>query len=268
MSPRFSANLSMLFREHAFLDRFEAARACGFEAVECLFPYDWPAAEIRRRLNGCGLRQVLFNLPPGAWGKGERGLACLPGREGEFRDGLARALDYAEALRCTRLHCMAGIPGDTDAEHVEATYRENLGHAARQCREAGVTLTIEPLNRTDVPGYHLSDFGQALALIEELAADGAAPALQFDIYHCARIHSDVPQWLRRAHKHIAHLQIAGVPDRHEPNLGTLDLRAIFETLGELDLDCWIGCEYHPAGRTEEGLGWIEGVKTYARQAEG
>ena len=254
----FAANLSMMFTEHAFTDRFEAAQAAGFTGVEYLFPYDWPAQNLSDRLRRTGLQQVLFNLPPGNWDAGERGLASLPGREAGFEAGIATALDYAQALKPPRVHCMAGLtaPG-TDPRLQRATYVANVRKAAAAFAGIDVDVLIEPINPFDIPGYFLNDFGLALDILAEINLESAAPVkLQFDIYHCQRIHGAVPVWLERCRNHTAHLQIAGTPDRHEPDRGNLPLKEILEAVEALHPDLWIGCEYRPAGRTEDGLGWL------------
>ncbi len=260
--PRFAANLSMMFTEYEFLDRFQAAANAGFEAVEFLFPYDWPKEELARRLEENNLQQVLFNLPPGDWEAGERGMACLPGREQEFRQSIDMALTYAHALNCPRLHCMAGLkPENTDYDQASECYKDNVTYAAGRCAKDGIELLIEPINPFDMPGFFLNDFAVAEQLIRDILATGQpAPGLQFDIYHCARIHGDVPAWLKQTCDLIAHFQIAGTPERHEPDRGNLDLEAILAEISNLSLDFWIGCEYRPAGRTEDGLGWIKQVR--------
>ncbi len=255
----FAANLTMMFTEHAFLDRFEAAHEAGFAGVEYLFPYDWPADELSARLYRTAQQQVLFNLPPGNWEAGERGLASLPGREAEFEQGIATALAYARVLKPLRVHCMAGLtaPG-TDPKLQRATYVANVRKAAGAFAKIGVDVLIEPINPFDIPGYFLNDFGLALEMLAEINVESAAPVkLQLDIYHCQRIHGGVPAWLERCREHTAHLQIAGTPDRHEPDRGNLPLQEILEAVEALHPDLWIGCEYRPAGRTEDGLGWLK-----------
>lgn len=254
---RFAANLSMLFTEHPFEARFAAARAAGFDAVEFLFPYALPPERIADLLAENGLEQVLFNCPPGDWEGGERGLACLPGREAELAEGVETALRYAAALRCPRVHLMSGIrPEGLPLTELDRTWRANVSRAARRCAEAGVALLVEPINPYDMPGYHLNDFGRALELIEGLRAEGAPVLLQFDIYHCARIHGDVPGWIARAAPLIAHFQIAGVPDRHEPDLDAPAVGGALAAARRHAPGAAIGCEYRPAGRTEDGLGWL------------
>lgn len=255
----FAANLSMMFTENDFPGRFGAAAGCGFEAVEYLFPYDWPVELIDARLREFGLLQALFNLPPGNWDAGERGLACLPGREDEFDKSVNTATAYADILRPLRVHCMAGLkaPGTAFKAHRE-TYVTNVRKAAEAFRELGIDVLIEPINPYDIPGYFLDDFGLALEILAEINRDSTANVrLQFDIYHCQRIHGDVTGWLERCKEHTAHLQIAGTPDRHEPDHGDLPLEDILEVAEALHPDLWIGCEYRPAGKTEDGLGWLD-----------
>ncbi|MFI9028259.1 2-oxo-tetronate isomerase [Streptomyces sp. NPDC053560] len=258
--PRFAANLSMMYTEHDFLDRFAAASADGFEAVEYLFPYDHDATELRRRLDDHGLRQVLFNAPPGAWEAGERGIASLPGREAEALAGLDRALEYAAALGCPRVHVMAGpvrpdaSPAERDAHH--ATYLNHLALAAERAAAAGVDILIEPINGRDMPGYFLRTQAQAHAVVQEVGA--ANLKVQLDLYHCQIVEGDLTTTLRRdvPTGRVGHLQIAGVPDRNEPDRGEVDFRHLFDVVDEVGFDGWIGCEYRPRAGTSEGLGWL------------
>jgi hydroxypyruvate isomerase len=258
--PRFAANLSMMYTEHDFPDRFAAASADGFTAVEYLFPYAYDATELRRRLDDHGLRQVLFNAPPGAWESGERGTAALPGREAELRSGIARALEYAAALDCPRLHVMAGLvpPGATPKELAEhrATYLANLGWAAERAAALGVDILIEPINGRDMPGYFLSRQAEAHAIVREVGAPNLK--VQLDLYHCQIVEGDLTTTLRRdlPTGRVGHLQIAGVPDRHEPDQGELDVSHLFRVVDDLGFDGWIGCEYVPLAGTSEGLGWL------------
>lgn len=256
---KFAANLSMMFTEVEFPKRFQAAANTGFSAVEYLFPYDWPSDLLAAKLHDYNLQQVLFNLPPGNWEAGERGLASLPGREQEFNDGVATAIAYAGHLNLSRLHCMAGLRDQTINENVQReVYVSNLRHAAQQCADNSIQLLIEPINPVDIPGYFLNDFGLSLDILSEVnATDPGVLKLQFDIYHCRKIHGDVPAWLEKCRNHTAHLQIAGVPDRHEPDLGDLPLAKIMATCAEIHPDLWIGCEYRPKARTEAGLDWMK-----------
>ncbi|PLX39003.1 MAG: hydroxypyruvate isomerase [Hyphomicrobiales bacterium] len=249
--PRFAANLSMMFTERPFMERFAAAAEAGFEAVEYLFPYEHDAAAIRAELDSNGLTQALFNLPPGNWDEGERGLAALPGREGQFAASLDTALAYAEVIGVPRLHAMAGIASGEDAR---AAYIANLKLAAEKAAERGLTLLIEPINTRDMPGYHLSRTDDALAVIDAVGA--ANLRLQLDLYHCQIMEGDLARHIERLLPFVDHIQIAGVPDRHEPDLGEVNYPYLFDRLDELGYDGWIGCEYRPRDRTENGLGWF------------
>jgi len=247
--PRFAANLSMMFTERPFLERFDAAAAAGFKAVEFLFPYDFAAADIRNALDRNGLTMALFNAPPGDWEAGERGLASLEGRAHEFRESIALALDYAEVLRPTRLHIMAGIAEGLAARGV---YIENLAHAAAVAGE--LRLCIEPINSRDMPGFHLNTSTDALTVLDAVGA--ANLGLQFDLYHAQIMEGDLTRRLERLMPRIAHIQIAGVPERHEPDTGEVSYPHLFAVLDRLGYDGHVGCEYRPAGRTEDGLGWF------------
>jgi hydroxypyruvate isomerase len=255
---KFAANLSMMFTEVAFPDRFQAAAEAGFSAVEYLFPYEWAPDLLASILADNNLQQVLINMPPGDWDAGERGMASLPGREHEFQEGVAKAVAYAKALDLSRLHCMAGLRDQSIDKNLQhETYVSNLRYAAKQCADNGIQLLIEPINPVDISGYFLNDFGLALDIISEVNAPGPASLkLQFDIYHCQKIHGDVPGWLDRCHDQTAHLQIAGVPDRHEPDVGHLPLAEIMATCQAIHPELWIGCEYRPKGQTTAGLGWM------------
>ncbi|NKZ14083.1 hydroxypyruvate isomerase family protein [Mycolicibacterium septicum DSM 44393] len=255
--PRFAANLSMMYVEHAFLDRFAAAAADGFTAVEYLFPYAYPAEQLRGRLDANGLRQVLFNAPPGDFEAGERGVASIPGREAEFRDGFRRALDYAETLDCPRVHVMAGLaPAGSDREERLAVYRGNLAWAAGQAGGSGVDVLIEPINQRDMPGYLLSLQDEAHHIVGQIGAPNLK--VQLDLYHCQITEGDVTVRLRTdiPTGRVGHLQIAGVPDRHEPDSGELAIDYLLAVIDETGFDGWIGCEYRPAAGTSEGLGWL------------
>jgi len=257
--PRFAANLSMMFQEMPFLERFAAARAAGFEAVEFLFPYEHPAAEIAKRLADNGLQQVLFNAPPGDWSKGERGTACLPGRQAEFREGLKRALEYTAALSCPRLHLMAGLaPQGVPHDTLTAIYAINLAWAAEECAKAGVKAVIEPINQRDIPGLFLRTMDQGAAIIEAIGPEKLG--LQFDLYHCQVTEGDI---VKRVEKHlplIAHMQVADVPGRNEPGTGEVNWPYVFERIDALGYRGWIGCEYRPLGETVAGLGWFAPYK--------
>jgi len=261
--PRFAANLSMMYAEHAFLDRFAAAAGDGFGAVEYLFPYEWPAATLAALLAEHGLEQVLFNAPPD-FAAGERGIACLPGREAEFRSGFARALDYAAALRCPRIHAMAGlVAAGASRAALRQTYLANLAWAARQADAAGVDVLIEPINTRDIPGYFLNRQDEAHAVLAEL--DVPRLKVQMDLYHCQIVEGDVAMKLRKylPGGRVGHLQIAGVPDRHEPDRGELEHGYLLEVIDSLGYPGWIGCEYRPAAATSSGLGWLRRAREAA-----
>ncbi|MEX3962279.1 2-oxo-tetronate isomerase [Paraburkholderia sp. EG286B] len=253
--PRFAANLSMMYNEHAFLDRFAAAARDGFEAVEFLFPYEFPAADIKQRLDDNGLTQALFNAPPGDWAADERGTASLPGREDEFRRSIETALDYARVLGNDKLHVMAGLikPEQPRAAHREV-YLKNLAYAAQAAQAHGITVVIEPINTRDIPGFFLNRQDDAQAICAEVGAPNLK--VQFDLYHCQIVEGDLAVKLKRDMKGIGHIQIAGVPERHEPDLGEVNYPYLFSLIDALGYDGWIGCEYRPRAGTSEGLGWI------------
>jgi hydroxypyruvate isomerase len=252
--PRFCANLSMMFNEVPFLERFAAAAAAGFSAVEYLFPYDHDPAVLRAALDAEGLTQVLFNAPPGDWSAGERGIACLPGREPEFRAGIRRALDYAAALGCRQVHCMAGLaPAGLAPVTLAAVYATNLAWAAEQAAAVGVKLLIEPINHRDMPGYFLNTTDQAADLIEAIGRERLG--LQFDIYHCQITEGDITRRMARLLPLIDHMQIADVPARNEPGSGEIGWEYVFARIDALGYRGWVGCEYRPAGETVAGLAW-------------
>jgi 2-dehydrotetronate isomerase len=260
--PRFAANLSMMYVEHAFLDRFAAAAADGFDAVEFLFPYEHEPAAIASRLVDNGLQQVLFNAPPGDFAGGERGITCLAERRDEFRRGiLEQALPYALALRCPRLHVMAGLmPAGMARAALREVYLENLAWAAREAAAAGVELLIEPINTRDIPAYLLNRQGEAHQIVEQIGAPNLK--VQMDLYHCQVVEGDVAMKLRQylPTGRVGHLQIAGVPDRHEPDQGELNYPYLFEQLDLLGWQGHIGCEYRPRAGTSAGLGWLKAWK--------
>lgn len=252
--PRFAANLTMMFTELDFLDRFAAAAEAGFGTIEFLFPYDHSAETIRQRADTAGVDIVLFNMPPGNWASGERGMAVYPQRAEEFSAGLARALDYAEVLSVPRLHMMAGHAASTDG-FARSRYIEALAEAAEAAAARNVDVLIEPLNRRDMPGYFLNDFAFAADIIAELGRQNVK--LQFDIYHRQILHGDVVTALRDYAPIIGHVQTASVPLRHEPGTGELDDARIFAVLDEIGYAGHVGCEYRPVRGTTEGLAWIK-----------
>jgi len=252
--PRFAANLGFLFPELPFLDRFEAAAHAGFTAVEYASPYEYPATELRSRLNDNGLTQVLINSPAGNRAAGERGFACLPGREGTFRDGISQALDYAAALGCPCVHVMAGVPPAGVAHDTAlALYAANLAWAGGLGLGVGVKLVIEPLNPRDAPGYLLSTQEQGAAIAAAIGRYRVG--LQFDLYHCQTAQGDVTTRLAALMPAIDHMQLADVPGRHEPGTGEIGWEYVFRRIDELGYQGWIGCEYNPLGDTVEGLAW-------------
>lgn len=252
--PKLAANLSMMFTEVSFLDRFAAARGNGFDAVEFLFPYAFDSEQIAQRLARYELELVLHNLPPGDWGAGERGMACDPRRVGEFQDSVELALDYADELGVRQLHCMAGILAPNVApERARETYVANLRFAAAQLHAHGMRLLIEPINTYDMPGYFLTGSAQAAQIIADCGAENLF--LQYDIYHMHRMEGGLAASIRTHLPLIAHMQLADAPGRHEPGTGEIDYRALFTLLDELGYGGWIGCEYVPAGDTVAGLSW-------------
>jgi hydroxypyruvate isomerase len=253
--PKFSANLSFLFPDLPFLDRFAAAAKAGFCAVEFAFAYDHAPSEVAKRLADHGLTQALFNLPPGDR-SGDRGLAALPGREADFRAGLDRALVLARATNCKRLHVMAGTyPADADRDLGESVYVDNLRIAADAMAAEGIVLTIEPLNTRDNPGYFLTTSAQAIAILDKVGRDNAR--LQLDLYHCQIMEGDLANHIERLLPRTGHVQIAGNPGRHEPDRGEINYPFLFDLLDEQGYDGWVGCEYRPHAGTVEGLGWAK-----------
>jgi hydroxypyruvate isomerase len=254
--PRFAANLTMMYTEHAFLDRFAAAAKDGFEAVEYLFPYDFSADEIKARLDTNGLTQALFNAPPGDWAAGERGIASLPGRQDEFRRSVDTALGYARVLGNRKLHVMAGLLGadQSRAEHRDV-YLGNLAYAAQAAQAEDIMIVIEPINTRDMPGFFLNRQDEAQAICAEVGAPNLK--VQFDCYHCQIVEGDLAVKLKRDMAGIGHIQIAGVPERHEPDTGELNYPYLLELIDTLGYDGYVGCEYRPRAGTSEGLGWLK-----------
>lgn len=253
--PKFAANLTMLFTEHDFLDRFEHAAKAGFTAVEFLFPYAFAAGDIAQRLEKFGLTLVLHNLPAGNWDAGERGIACNPDRVGEFRAGVATAITYAKALGVKQLNCLAGKtpPGVSD-EVLKQTFVSNLRFAAAELKQAGLNLLIEPINTFDIPSFYLNRTAQAVAILDEVGASNAF--VQYDIYHAQRTEGELASTMQKHLPRIGHIQLADNPGRHEPGTGEINYPFLFTHLEQLGYSGWIGCEYKPATTTEAGLGWL------------
>ena len=252
--PKFAANLSMMYQDIGFLDRFDAAAQAGFKGVEFLFPYDHPPEAIAERLERNHLSLALFNTVPGDWTGGERGLAALPGREQEFRDGVDKAIIYAKATRCPLVHTMAGLwPEGRDKEGGERVYVDNLRWPADRVAAAGLTAVIEPINTRDIPGYFLNYTGQAMRLIERVGR--ANLRLQFDLYHVQIMEGDLATKIRALAGHYPHVQIAGNPGRQEPDVGEIHYPYLFDLFDAIGFAGWIGCEYRPKGDTVAGLGW-------------
>jgi 2-dehydrotetronate isomerase len=250
---KFAANLSMMFTEVDFPARFERAAKAGFKAVEFLFPYDYAPEDVAQWLRDNGLAMALFNMPPGDWDAGERGMAAIPGREDEFTAGVETAIQYARATGVPHLHAMAGL---TTGEDALTAYKTNLAVAADRLAPEGLDVLIEPINTRDMPGYFLNHTDAAIEIIEAIGKPNLK--LQFDIYHRQIMDGDVAKALERSMPHIGHIQIAGTPGRHEPNLGELNYPYIFNQLDTLGYKGWVGCEYIPKAVTEDGLGWLRG----------
>jgi hydroxypyruvate isomerase len=254
--PKFDANLSMMFNEVAFLERFGRAARAGFGGVEFLFPYEHPKAEIKAALAVNALELVLFNMPPGDWAAGERGLACHPGREAQFRDGVKLALDYATFLGLPRIHCMAGIaPAGVPREVAMRTLVDNFRFAAHECHAAGITLLTEPINDRDIPGYFLNTSADGIGVIDAVGSD--ALKLQYDVYHMQIMEGDLAPTMQALLPRIGHMQIADTPGRHEPGTGEIHWPFLFAHMDRIGYAGWVGCEYRPAGVTEDGLGWAK-----------
>ncbi|OGA33075.1 MAG: hydroxypyruvate isomerase [Betaproteobacteria bacterium RIFCSPLOWO2_12_FULL_62_13b] len=260
--PKFCANLSMLFGDVGFPNRFDRAAGAGFRAVEFQFPYAHGKDELSERARRGGVEVVLFNLPAGNWEKGERGIACIPSRVSEFRDGVGRAIEYAKALGCARVNCLSGIaPARVPAETLREVFVSNLRFAAGELEREGITLLIEPVNTRSVPGFYLRNSGQALALMDEARSENLK--LQYDVFHMQIMEGDLAATIEAAIARIGHIQIADVPDRHEPGTGEINYPFLFDRIDRVGYQGWIGCEYAPAGRTEDGLGWL---RPYLEQA--
>jgi hydroxypyruvate isomerase len=254
--PKFAANLTMMFIEHEFPARFSAAAKAGFDAVEFLFPYDYSPEQVSQWLKENQLKNVLFNLPPGDWAAGERGISALPGREEEFRAGVKKAIGYAAALGTPQLHMMAGlIPSGADLEPYRKTYLANMKFAAQELAKHNLKLLLEPINTRDMPGYFLNTQAQAHALREECGE--ANVKVQMDFYHAQIMEGDMTMTFKKYFKDIGHIQIASVPSRNEPDDGEVNYPFIFKMLDEMGYQGWVGCEYRPRGRTEDGLAWFK-----------
>ncbi len=253
--PRFSANLSMLFTEHDFLDRFDAAARAGFKGIEYVMPYDHVPEAVASRLKKSGLTQVLFNLPPGDWAAGERGIAVLPDRVEEFRRGVDTAITYAAALGCSQVNCLAGIaPAGVDSATIEKIFVENLKYAAPRLQAAGIRLLIEAINTRDIPGFFLTNSKQALAIIDRVGSDNLY--FQYDIYHMQVMEGDLARTIEHNLDRIAHIQLADNPGRHEPGTGEINYPFLYEHLDRIGYAGWVGAEYKPKAGTEAGLGWF------------
>ncbi len=254
--PKFAANLTMLFTELPFFERFQAAAEAGFKGVEYLFPYDFPAAVLAAELKKHGLTQVLHNLPAGDWAGGERGIAVLPERVEEFRAGVDRAIEYATALGCKQVNCLAGIvPAGACQNMARQTFVDNLRFAADKLKAAGIRLLIEPINTYDIPGFFLSRTAQALEIIDEVGSDNLF--VQYDIYHAQRMEGELGNTIARNLPRFAHIQLADNPGRNEPGTGEINYPWLFAHIDLLGYTGWIGCEYKPAASTREGLGWMQ-----------
>lgn len=257
--PRYAANLTMLFTELPFMERFSAAKAAGFEAVEYLFPYDFGKDVLAQTLKSNGLKQVLHNLPAGDWAAGERGIACDPSRVEEFRAGVGKAIEYATALSCPQVNCLAGkLPAGISPKQAHDTFVANLKFAAGQLKSAGIRLLIEPINHFDIPGFFLTKTEQAVAILDEVASDNLY--IQYDIYHAQRMEGELGNTLVKHQARIGHIQLADNPGRNEPGTGEINYAWLFKHIDAIGYQGWIGCEYKPKTNTTEGLGWIKEIK--------
>ena len=254
--PRFCANISMLFKEVEFPERFEAAARAGFKAVEIQFPYAWSKSRLAQIAQHVGVEVVLINIPAGDPEKGDRGLGCLPSRTGEFRDAVGRAIEFARELGCKQMNCLAGVPPpNVDEAKLRGTYVWNLRYAAVELARHGMTLLVEPINTRTIPGFYLNKSAQALALMDEVGAINLK--LQYDLFHMRMMGDDVAGTLSGNLERIGHMQVADVPDRHEPGTGEIDFPPLFDLIDRLGYEGWIGAEYIPTGKTEDGLAWAK-----------
>ena len=262
--PKFSANLTMMFNEVDFLDRFSKASKAGFKAVEYMFPYDWPKDQLVEVLNQNSLKQVLHNLPAGDWAKGDRGIACHPDRITEFEDGVELAIEYAKALECPNLNCLVGLtPTGFSQEKTRETVVNNLRHAATALEKEGIRLLIEALNSEAIPGFYLVQTQEVIRLLDEINHSNIW--MQYDVYHMQIMEGHLIQTISKNISRIAHIQIADNPGRHEPGTGEINFMNLFSAIEKTGYNGWIGCEYIPAGKTEDGLGWI---KSYIERGDG
>jgi hydroxypyruvate isomerase len=253
--PKFAANLTMLFTEYDFLDRFERAAKAGFKGVEYLFPYPYKVEDLVQRLQANDLAQVLHNLPAGDWGAGERGIACMQDRVGEFQDGVGKAIEYATALKCPLVNCLAGIaPAGADQTKLRDTFVGNIKYAADELKKHNIKLLIEPINTIDIPGFYLTRTNQALELIDQTGLDNIF--VQYDVYHMQIMEGDLARTVEKNLSRIAHIQLADNPGRNEPGTGEINYPFLFDHFDRIGYDGWVGCEYKPKGKTEEGLGWF------------
>jgi hydroxypyruvate isomerase len=258
--PQFAANLTMLFNEVPFLERFEKANKAGFKAVEFLFPYPFAATEIKQKLDQYQLKLVLHNLPAGDWDAGERGIACLPDRQAEFREGVSKAIAYAKALGVDQVNCLAGkAPAGADLKILHSTFVENLRYATQELKKANIRLLIEPINTFDIPGFFLNTTKQATNILEEVASDNLF--VQYDIYHAQRMEGELANTIEKNLAKIGHIQLADNPGRNEPGTGEINYAYLFKFLDRIGYQGWIGCEYKPSTTTEAGLGWIKQLTT-------
>jgi hydroxypyruvate isomerase len=256
--PKFAANLTMMFNELPFLDRFRAAAEAGFRGVEYLSPYEFPVDMIAGELAKCGLTNVLFNLPAGNWATGERGTTCLPGREQEFRQGLELAIQYAKHLGTTKLHAMAGVvPSGISPDHARTTYISNLKCATAELAKHGISLLIEAINTRDLPGFFLTTQAQSYAILKDVGAENLQ--MQMDLYHMQIMEGDLATKLTQYAPHCGHVQIASAPKRNEPDTGEVNYAFLFEHLDAIGYSGWVGCEYRPAGSTVDGLNWFRNL---------
>lgn len=253
---KFAANLSMLFTEHPFIDRFAQASHAGFQGVEYLFPYDFPADELASQLHQYHLTQVLFNLPAGNWQEGERGIACDPGRIAEFQDGVAQAITYAQALHCRQVNCLAGKrPGRYSVEQCHETLVKNLRYASKELAEHGISLVLEAINTTDIPGFFVNNTQQVLNILHEVNHSNLR--YQYDIYHMQVMEGNIANTISQNRDKIGHIQLADNPGRHEPGTGEINYPWLLDYINHIGYQGWIGCEYIPSTTTTESLAWLK-----------